>query len=120
MTAHLYYYAKAYFAAISAGVLYLATVIGPDITIADFAHISLLHWIGFIGSVLGVGVGTAAITNGSKPVEQNTDGSYPITNVQPIEVPATTFPKDAIDVAVQAADAAPVDPEAASAPKHSA
>lgn len=93
MTGHLYYYAKAYYAALAAGFLYLATVIGPDITVADLAHVSLLHWIGFIGSILGVGAGTAAITNGAKPATQNTDGSYTITDIPAAapSAPATSF-----------------------------
>lgn len=108
MTGHLYYYAKAYYAALAAGFLYLATVIGPDITVADLAHVSLLHWIGFIGSILGVGAGTAAITNGTKAAPQNTDGSYTITNLPAASdlAPATVFPKAAADAAV-AAEPAP-------------
>lgn len=90
MTSHLYAYAKAYFAAISAGILYLATVIGPDITFSDFGHISLLHWIGFVGSILGVGAGTAAITNGPPQAKQNADGSHVITSL-PDAAPAKSF-----------------------------
>lgn len=105
MTGHLYYYAKAYYAALAAGFLYLATVIGPDITVADLSHVSLLHWIGFIGSILGVGAGTAAITNGSKPVPAtvNPDGSYTVTGLP--EAPSTTFPKAAVDAALAATPA---------------
>jgi len=115
MTGHLYYYAKAYYAAIAAGFLYLATVIGPDITVADLAHVSLLHWIGFIGSILGVGAGTAAITNGAKPAPQNTDGSYTITDVPAVPfAPATSFAAtqakiNALPVAVPEADYVPLD-----------
>jgi hypothetical protein len=68
MLAHVYYYAKAYYAALATGVLYLTTVIGPDIQFSDLAHVSLLHWFGFVGSVLGVGAGVAVVTNGDKPV----------------------------------------------------
>lgn len=68
MLAHLYYYAKAYYAALATGVLYLTTVIGPDIQFSDLAHVSLLHWFGFVGSILGVGAGVAVVTNGDKPV----------------------------------------------------
>lgn len=68
MLAHVYNYAKAYYAALATGVLYLTTVIGPDIQFSDLAHVSLLHWFGFVGSVLGVSAGVAVITNGDKPV----------------------------------------------------
>lgn len=67
MLAHLSYYAKSYYTALAGGFLYLASVVGPDLTVADLAHVSLLHWIGFIGIVLGVPLGTAAISNGPKP-----------------------------------------------------
>lgn len=67
MLAHVYYYAKAYYAALATGVLYLTTVIGPDIQFSDLGHVSLLHWFGFVGCVLGVGAGVAVVTNGDKP-----------------------------------------------------
>src|SRR5450830_1689347 len=109
MTSHLYYYAKAYVAALSTGVLYLTTVIGPDITFADLGHVSLLHWIGFAGSILGVGGLTAVVTNGAPPASKETPAPVaPPAAASPAEAPtapASTFPA----AAVAAAEAAPAE-----------
>lgn len=77
MFAHIYFYAKAYVAALSTGVLYLSTVIGPDLTFADLGHVSLLHWIGFLCSVFGIGALTAVVTNGPAPTKDPKDTPQP-------------------------------------------
>lgn len=107
MLAHVYYYAKSYFAALSTGILYLATVIGPDIQFSDLAHVSLLHWIGFVGCVLGVGAGVAVVTNGDKPSAGATASAPAATaplppisgSVQITPAPAATYPSAAVAAA---------------------
>jgi hypothetical protein len=86
MLAHIYYYAKSYYAALATGVLYLTTVIGPDIQFGDLAHVSLLHWFGFVGSVLGVSAGVAVITNGAKATQASTDAQLPQLTTDPAPV----------------------------------
>lgn len=61
------HYAKAFIAGVISGLTYLLTVLAPTATAGD---ITLVQWIGFLVSTLGTFIGTAAITNGAKPVKQ--------------------------------------------------
>jgi hypothetical protein len=98
MLAHIYYYAKSYYAALATGVLYLTTVIGPDIQFGDLAHVSLLHWLGFVGSVLGVSAGVAVITNGTKATPaKNVAPGYTITNYAPAQADQATMAPAPVD-----------------------
>ncbi|UOK18361.1 membrane protein [Arthrobacter phage BruhMoment] len=60
------YYGKAVIAALIAGLTYLLTVLAPTATAGD---ITLVQWLGFLVSTLGTFIGTAAVTNGAKPVK---------------------------------------------------
>lgn len=62
---HFSYFAKAYAAALYAGLIYLMANIAPEAT--KLSDISLLVWIGFAAAILGSFGVTAVVTNGPKP-----------------------------------------------------
>lgn len=66
MAGTLMYYAKAVAGGLIAGGTYFMSVLAPD---ADFAHVSLLNWVGFGVTLLGTAFGVGVVTNGPAPVK---------------------------------------------------
>lgn len=62
---HFSYYAKAYAAALYAGLIYLMANIAP--TASHLSDIPLIVWIGFAAAIFGSFGLTAVVTNGPKP-----------------------------------------------------
>jgi hypothetical protein len=61
---YLKYFAKAIAAALTPGLVYLLTVLGPAASVGD---ITFLQWLGFILSIVAPGGVVAAVANGAKP-----------------------------------------------------
>jgi len=61
---YLRYFAKAIAAALTPGLIYLLTVLGPAASVGD---ITFIQWLGFILSIVAPGAVVGAVANGAKP-----------------------------------------------------
>lgn len=61
---YLKYFAKAIAGALTPGIIYLLTVLGPAAQVGD---ITFLQWLGFALSIIAPGAVVATVSNGAKP-----------------------------------------------------